>query len=92
MQSSFVISFICIERFGNIKYCNANAKKTQIDRVAEAKKAGADRMLMFCPKCQIHFRCAVQDKVPVDPSTVDVKLEDFTVALARLLNLMSEES
>jgi len=72
--------------------CNANAKKIQIDRVVEAKKVGADRLLMFCPKCQIHLKCAIQDKVPVDPSLVDVKIEDYTVALARLLGLMPEES
>ena len=72
--------------------CNASSKKIQVDRVMEAKKVGADRLLMFCPKCQIHMKCAVQDKVPVDPSMVDVKLEDFTVALAKLLGLMKEES
>ena len=72
--------------------CNANAKRIQVDRVVEAKKVGADRLLMFCPKCQIHMKCAIQDKVPVDPAMVDVKLEDFTVALARLLNLLPEKS
>jgi len=71
--------------------CNASSKKIQVDRVIEAKKVGADRLLMFCPKCQIHLKCAVQDKVPVDPSMVDVKLEDFTVALARLLGLLPED-
>jgi heterodisulfide reductase subunit D len=71
--------------------CNANAKRMQIERVMEAKKVGADRLLMFCPKCQIHMKCAIQDKVPVDPSMVDVKLEDFTVAVARMLNLLPEE-
>ena len=68
--------------------CNANTKKAQIERVMEAKKVGADSLLMFCPKCQIHLRCAVQDKVPVDPKLVDVRLEDFTVAMARMINLM----
>ncbi|OGS42382.1 MAG: hypothetical protein A3K67_04640 [Euryarchaeota archaeon RBG_16_62_10] len=72
--------------------CNANSKRMQIERIMEAKKVGADRLLMFCPKCQIHMKCAVQDKIPVDPSAVDVKLEDFTVALARLMDLMPEES
>ncbi len=72
--------------------CNANAKKIQVDRVIEAKRTGADRMLMFCPKCQVHLRCAVQDKIPVDPAMVDVKLEDFTVAMARLLSLLPEEA
>lgn len=71
--------------------CNTNAKRMQVERVMEAKKVGADRLLMFCPKCQIHMKCAIQDKVPVDPSLVDVKLEDFTVALARMLDLLPEQ-
>ncbi|MCJ2532865.1 MAG: hydrogenase iron-sulfur subunit [Candidatus Thermoplasmatota archaeon] len=70
--------------------CNAQTKRMQIDRLMEAKKAGADRMLMFCPKCQIHFKCAVQNEIPVDRSEVDVGIEDFTVAMARLLALMEE--
>lgn len=68
--------------------CNSSTKRMQIDRMTEAKKAGADSMLMFCPKCQIHFKCAVQDKIPVDKSEVDVEIEDFTVALARALKLL----
>ncbi|MBU0684608.1 MAG: hydrogenase iron-sulfur subunit [Thermoplasmatota archaeon] len=71
--------------------CNANAKRIQVDRVVEAKRVGAQRLLMFCPKCLIHMMCAIQDKVPVDPSMIDVKLEDYTVALAKLLDLMPEE-
>jgi heterodisulfide reductase subunit D len=71
--------------------CNANAKKIQVDRIVEAKKVGAERLLMFCPKCQIHMNCAIQDKVPVDQSMVDVRLEDFTVAIARLLGLVPED-
>jgi Fe-S oxidoreductase/coenzyme F420-reducing hydrogenase delta subunit len=70
--------------------CSAQTKKMQLERIMEAKKAGASRMLMFCPKCQIHFRCAVQDKVPMDKALVDVELDDFTVAMARLLSLMPE--
>jgi len=72
--------------------CNANAKRIQVDRIVEAKKAGADRLLMFCPKCQIHMKCAIQDKVPVDQAMVDVRLEDFTVAIARLLGLVTDDT
>ncbi len=71
--------------------CNANAKRMQVERVVEAKKAGADRMLLFCPKCQIHLRCAVQDKVHVDKAMVDVVIEDFTVAMARMMGLLPAE-
>lgn len=70
--------------------CNAQTKKMQIDRLQEAKRLGADRLLMFCPKCQVHFKCAVQDEIPVDRSEVDVRVEDFTIAMARLLSLMKE--
>jgi len=68
--------------------CNSNVKKMQLDRVLEAKKTGADSMLLFCPKCQIHMKCAIQDKVPMDKSEVDIDIEDFTVAMARMLGLM----
>ena len=71
--------------------CNANAKKIQVERMVEAKRIGADRLLMFCPKCQVHLNCAIQDKTPVDAALVNVKIEDFTVALAKLLGLMPEE-
>ena len=67
--------------------CNADIKRMQIDRLREARKSGADKLLMFCPKCQIHFRCAVQDEIPVDREEVAVEIEDFTVAMARLLSL-----
>ena len=70
--------------------CNAQTKRMQIDRLMEAKKAGADRLLMFCPKCQVHFKCALQDEIPVDRSEVDIEIEDFTVAMARLLALMDD--
>lgn len=71
--------------------CNTNVKKMQVARVIEAKDTGADKMLLFCPKCQIHLRCAIQDKVHVDKSRVDIDIEDFTVAMARMFNLMPED-
>ncbi len=71
--------------------CNTNVKRMQVDRVMEAKKTGANRMLLFCPKCQIHLKCAVQDKVHVDKALVDVVIEDFTVAMARMMGLMPQE-
>ncbi|UCE45546.1 MAG: hydrogenase iron-sulfur subunit [Methanobacteriota archaeon] len=70
--------------------CNAQVKKMQIERLQEARRLGAERLLMFCPKCQVHFKCAVQDEIPVDRSEVDVGIEDFTVAMARLLSLMGD--
>ncbi|MGD9963597.1 MAG: hydrogenase iron-sulfur subunit, partial [Thermoplasmata archaeon] len=70
--------------------CNTNVKKMQVDRVMEAKRTGASRMQLFCPKCQIHLKCAVQDKVHVDKALVDITIEDFTVAMARMMGLAPE--
>ncbi len=71
--------------------CNSNIKRMQIERMIEAKKTGADKMLLFCPKCQIHMRCAVQDKIPVEKSEVDVEVEDYTVAIAKAFGLVNDD-
>jgi Fe-S oxidoreductase len=65
--------------------CDEKGKKMQIDRIMEAKKTGADAMLTFCPKCEVHFNCAVHNKVPVDKELVDIPVEDFTNVIARAL-------
>jgi heterodisulfide reductase subunit B len=56
-----------------------------MDKLMEAKRTGADAMLTFCPKCQLHLNCAGADKVPVDRSLIDIPVEDFTVFAANSL-------
>ncbi len=65
--------------------CESSSKKMQIDRLMEAKNTGADKMLMFCPKCQIHFKCATWKEMPVEPETVDIPLDDVTTFVAERL-------
>jgi len=65
--------------------CEENGKKMQIDRLKEAKGTGAESMLTFCPKCEIHFRCATHNKVPVPIEDVDIEVEDFTNLIAKAL-------
>ncbi len=65
--------------------CDAYAKKMQIDRMLEAKCTGADKLLTFCPKCQIHLNCAVSKEMPVEPEQVDIPIEDFVVFVASCL-------
>ena len=65
--------------------CDENGKKMQIDRLKEAKSTGADAMLTFCPKCEIHFNCATHNKVPVEKSLVDIPVDDFTNFIAKAL-------
>ncbi|MDH4123952.1 MAG: heterodisulfide reductase-related iron-sulfur binding cluster [Thermoplasmata archaeon] len=65
--------------------CDESGKKMQIDRLMEAKKTGAEAMLTFCPKCEIHFNCATHNKVPVDKALVDIPVEDFTNMIAKAI-------
>lgn len=54
--------------------CTAYSKMIQIARLKEAKATGADRLVTACPKCEIHFRCAIgtrsSEEIQIEP--VDV--------------------
>ena len=65
--------------------CDADTKLLQMDKLKEAKRTGAEVMLTFCPKCQIHLSCAQSDKVPVDRALIDIPVHDFTVFVANAL-------
>ena len=65
--------------------CDGTGKKMQIDRLLEAKRTGAETMLTFCPKCQIHFKCTTHNKVPVDKELINIDIEDFTTIVASAL-------
>ena len=65
--------------------CDAETKLLQMDKLMEAKRTGAQVMLTFCPKCQIHLNCAQNDRVPVDRSLIDIPVQDFTVFVANAL-------
>jgi Fe-S oxidoreductase len=59
----------------------------QLDRIAEAKRTGAGRLLTMCPKCRIHLDCAVSKEIDIDRSLVDIPMEDYVVYLSRQLGL-----
>jgi Fe-S oxidoreductase len=41
--------------------CGAVNKQIQVDRLREAKATGAGLLVTACAKCQIHFKCALDD-------------------------------
>jgi Fe-S oxidoreductase len=65
--------------------CESASKKMQIERLMEGKNTGAEKMLMFCPKCQIHFKCSTWKEMPVEPEKVDIPLDDVTTFVAERL-------
>jgi Fe-S oxidoreductase/coenzyme F420-reducing hydrogenase delta subunit len=59
--------------------CNSFSKSTQTKRLDEAGRI-AGRMLTACPKCYIHFSCAMSGK---DGDEVKTKIDDLAVFIDR---------
>lgn len=59
--------------------CSSCSKTMQIQRLQEAKEAGADTLLTACPKCQIHLTCAKSN------TDIDVEVKDLYAYLAENL-------
>jgi len=65
--------------------CDRYAKFIQVERLKEARDTGAQLMLTACPKCQIHFQCAMQDpKLKLD---IEIKMRDIAELIADALAL-----
>jgi heterodisulfide reductase subunit D len=46
--------------------CTSFTKQLQSDRLREATATGADVLVTACPKCEIHFNCAMNDALLKD--------------------------
>lgn len=46
---------------GTWSNCDRFAKQIQVGRLREARATGAEFLVTACPKCQVHFRCAMKD-------------------------------
>jgi Fe-S oxidoreductase len=63
--------------------CGMVNKQIQSERLREARATGADVLLTFCPKCQIHFRCAMHDQKLGEE--LGIEIEDLTSLAAKAL-------
>jgi Fe-S oxidoreductase len=61
--------------------CGQCAKGIQMERLRQAQATGAARMITACPKCRIHFACALKDA----GGEIEIELEDLTGLLARAI-------
>ncbi len=69
---------------GNWLSCGACAKTMQANRFREAKQVGAKTMITACPKCEIHFKCALQDDRL--QKEVNLEIKDLMSLVASLLD------
>lgn len=63
--------------------CGTVNKQIQSERLREASATGADVLLTFCPKCQIHFRCAMHDNRLGEE--LEIEIEDVTTFATKAL-------
>ena len=63
--------------------CGAINKQIQVDRLREAKATGAELLVTACAKCQIHFKCAMDD-VGVGEE-VEMEIRDLVTLVDEIL-------
>ncbi len=68
---------------GTWSSCDRYAKKIQVDRLREARATGAEVLVTACPKCQIHFSCAMKD--PKLGDEISIELRDVAELVAAAL-------
>jgi Fe-S oxidoreductase len=58
---------------GTWSNCDRFAKQIQIDRLREVRATDAEVLVTACPKCQIHFRCAMKDSNVGDQIRIEMR-------------------
>jgi len=62
--------------------CSSCSKEIRVERLSEAKATGAELMITACPKCQIHFKCAMVDKGAEKGPDVKMEVMDLVNLVA----------
>ncbi len=62
--------------------CDLYSKQIRVERLLEAKATGAETLVTTCPKCQIHFQCAMISKG-------EEKGPNIEIEVANLVNLVA---
>jgi Fe-S oxidoreductase len=68
---------------GTWSNCDRFAKQIQVGRLREARATGAEVLVTACPKCQIHFRCAMKD--PNLEGDIEIEMRDVAEIVADAL-------
>jgi Fe-S oxidoreductase len=71
-------------------HCGAANRQIQGERLREAQATGAQVLVTACIKCQIHFRCATQDRQL--GQEIGLQIRDLASIVAESLNGMSASS
>ena len=70
---------------GTWLHCDRCAKQVQVERLLEARATGAEVLVTACPKCQVHFRCAMKD--PQLGNQIQIEMRDVVELVVDALAL-----
>jgi Fe-S oxidoreductase len=65
--------------------CSSYSKEIRVERLSEAKATDAELMITACPKCQIHFKCAMVDKGAEKGSDIKIEIMDLVNLVANAI-------
>jgi heterodisulfide reductase subunit D len=71
--------------------CSSYSKEIRVERLLEARATGAEVLVTACPKCQIHFKCAMVDKGAEKGPDIEMKVMDIVTLIANALGGGSRE-
>jgi heterodisulfide reductase subunit D len=65
--------------------CDSYSKQIRVERLLEAKATGAECLITSCPKCQLHFRCAMVNKGEEKGPGIEIEVMDIVSLVASSL-------
>lgn len=65
--------------------CDTYSHEMRVERLREAKATGAEILVTTCPKCQIHFKCAMNNKGEEKGPDVNIEVMDLSNLVASAL-------
>ena len=67
--------------------CGEISKRMQLERLKEARETGAERLVVGCHKCKIHFTCVLNEKLPSGYEDIKMPIIDLTELVAEALGI-----
>ena len=66
--------------------CDAYSHEMRVERLLEAKATGAEILVTTCPKCQVHFRCAMNNKGGQKGPDINIEVMDLANLVASAID------
>ena len=63
--------------------CDSYTKALQVTRLTQVQETQSDLLITSCPKCQIHFKCAMED--PFYGEKIKIDMMDLTSVIAKTI-------